>query len=257
VIGINLFVISSYNFIFLFDFIVLAIFLLLVPVGIADTIARSRMKAIESRLPDFLRDVAEASRFGSNLADSITAASEGQYGILTQDIKKIATQIKWGVSVDEALTEFVARNRSPFTEKLIATVIESNRSGGNISDVLNLIAANSKEAQFLAKDKYSQMKSYIIIILMAYAVFLLTVLILDVRFFPQMASGVSSSTLSYLNVDSIPTIKEIFTAVVIIQGVGGGLMSGVLEDGRYQGGFLYSAIMTAIGYIVILLFGGV
>jgi Archaeal flagella assembly protein J len=260
-IGAYLFTRPSENIAYPFDFIVLGIFLLLAPAGIKDTIEMRKMKGIENRLPDFLRDVSEASRFGSNLANSIITASEGQYGILTPEIKKIAAQIKWGVSVDEALREFVARNRSPFTEKLIATVIESNRSGGNVSDVLNLIAMNSKEAQILANDKYSQMRSYIIILLMAYGVFLLTVLILDVQFFPQMSSqlvsGTSSTTLSYLNVSSIPLIKEIFTGVVIIQGVGSGLMSGVLGEGRYQSGFLYSAVLSVLGYIIILLLGGV
>jgi flagellar protein FlaJ len=261
ILAIYLFVTHSYNFSLLFDFIVLGIFLYLAPTGIQDIYERKRTKAIESRLPDFLRDVAEASKFGSNLADSIIAASDGQYGVLSVEIKKMAAQIRWGVSVDEVLEEFVKRNKSPFTEKLMLTVMEANRSGGNTSEVLNLIAVNSREAQVLTKEKYSQLSSYIIIIVIAYAVFLLTVLVLDVQFFPQMtkqiASGTSASSFAFLNLSTIPLIKEILTGVGIVQGVGSGLMSGVLGEGRYQSGLLYAAILASIGYILIVSLGGV
>ncbi len=244
-----------------FDLVVLGLFLIFASLGVEDILKMRRTNAIESRLPDFLRDVAEASKFGTNLADSISIASSGQYGVLNKEIKGIAAQIEWGVSLDEALTKFAERNNTPFTTKLISTVIESNRSGGSVYEVMNLIADNSKETQLLSKEKYSQLKSYIIIVMMAYAVFLLTVIILDVQFFPKMAgqllSGSSASPGTFLSLTSIPLIKEIFTGVVIIQGVGSGLMSGVLGDGRYQSGFLYAAILSSVGYLTIMLFGGV
>ncbi len=249
------------NFVILFDFVVIGIFLMLAPAGIQDHMTRSKVNAIESRLPDFLRDVAEASKFGSNLADSIVVASEGEYGVLTEDIKQIAAQIEWGVSVDETLEQFEKKYRSDFILKLISTLIECNRSGGNVSEVLNLVAENSKETQLLTKEKYSQLSSYMIVILIAYAVFLLTVIILDFRFFPAMSkqlnSGSSGSFLTFLNLSSIPLIKVIFTGVIILEGVGSGLMAGVLADGRMRSGLFYSAILAAIGYLSILLVGGV
>ncbi|MEM0135695.1 MAG: type II secretion system F family protein [Thermoplasmatales archaeon] len=251
----------STNYVLTFDFIVLGIILALAPYGIVGIIERRKVRGIESRLPDFLRDVAEASKFGKNLADSITSASEGQYGILGNEIRRIASQIRWGVSVDEALSQFASRSNSLFTVKLVSTVIESNRSGGNLSDVLNLIANTSKETQLLTREKYSQLRSYIIIIIISYVVFLLTVVVLDVQFFPKMAeqlvSGNTASTFYLLNLTSIPEIKNILTGVVIIQGVGSGLMSGVLGDGSYLSGILYAAILAASGYLVLLLIGGV
>ncbi len=251
----------SGNYSLSFDFIVLGTVLILVPPGLDDLLKRRRIKAIESGLPDFIRDVAEASKFGTNLADSITVASEGQYGILSGEIKKVALQIRWGVSVDEALSQFAARNNTPFVVKLISTVIECNRSGGNLSEVLNLIANTSKETQLLTREKYSQLRSYIIIILISYVVFLLTVVILDLQFFPKMAQqlvpGNTVSSLYLLNLTSIPEIKNILTGVVIIQGIGSGFMSGVLGDGRYLSGTLYAAILASAGYVVLLLVGGI
>ncbi len=260
-VGMYVFLTSSENYQGLLDFIVLGIFIFLAPIGAQDLIVRKKIREMEIRLPDFLRDVAEASKFGSNLADSITVASDENYGSLTDEIKKMAAQIRWGVSVQEALSEFARRSNSKFITRLVATVIESNLSGGNVSEVLNLIAENSKEIQFLNKEKYSQLGSYVVILVIAYAVFLLTVLILDVQFFPvmtrQLAGYTTSSSLGLLNLSSIPTVKVIFAGVAIIQGVGAGLMAGVLGDGRYRSGLLYAAVLAAVGYIAILFAGGV
>lgn len=260
-VGMYVFLTSSENYQGLLDFIVLGIFIVLAPIGAQDLIVRKKIREMEIRLPDFLRDVAEASKFGSNLADSITAASDENYGSLTDEIKKMAAQIRWGVSVQEALSEFARRSNSKFITRLLATVIESNLSGGNVSEVLNLIAENSKEIQFLNKEKYSQLGSYVVILVIAYAVFLLTVLILDVQFFPvmtrQLTGYTTSSSLGLLNLSSIPTVKVIFAGVAIIQGVGAGLMAGVLGDGRYRSGLLYAAVLAAVGYIAILFAGGV
>ncbi len=260
-VGIYFFISNSQSYQELFDFIVLGLFILLAPIGAQDLIVHRKILEMEVRLPDFLRDVAEASKFGSNLADSITIASNENYGALTGEIKKMAAQIKWGVSVQESLSEFAQRSSSKLITRLVTTVIESNLSGGNVSEVLNLIAENSKETQFLNKEKYSQLGSYVVILVIAYAVFLLTVLILDVQFFPvmtrQLAGYTASSSLGLLNLSSIPTVKVIFTGVAIIQGVGAGLMAGVLGDGRYRSGLLYAAVLAALGYIAILLAGGV
>jgi flagellar protein FlaJ len=257
--AIYLFLTNSDNFSFLFDFIVLATVLFLVPLGLDDLFRQRRIREIEDRIPDFLMDVAEASKFGTNLADSIVNASNGQYGALSAEIRKVAAQIRWGVSVDESLNGLIERYPTPFIAKVLTTMIEANRSGGNVSEVLSMIAANSRETQILTREKYSQVASYVIIIVIAYAVFLLTVLILNVQFFPAMsregAAAITSASL--INASTIPEVKVIFTGVVIIQGIGGGMMTGVLRDGRYQSGFLYAAALSAAGYVTLLLFGGV
>ncbi len=240
------------------DLIVAGAILLLVPAGISDLMERRRIRAIESRLPDFLMDVAEASKFGTNLADSILSVSGGEYGMLGTEVKKMAAQLKWGILVDEVLRGFSQRNNSPFISKLIDTVIESNRSGGSIGEVISLIGLNARESQLLQREKYSQLRSYVIILVTAYVVFLLTVIILGTQFFPKMQEQLLLTTASqsqFVSQTAVQIIKEIFTGVVIVQGVGSGFMSGILTDGRYRSGLLYAATFLGVGYGMLLLFG--
>src|SRR5437870_4279740 len=67
------------------------------PYGFYVAKLQREVKQIERRLPDFLRDVAEAGRFGMTLAEAIVVSSGGRYGKLTPEIKKIAAQITRGV----------------------------------------------------------------------------------------------------------------------------------------------------------------
>ena len=91
------------------DFFVLGLIALMGPYGFAMTGKMRRISKIEERLPDFLRDVAEAGRFGMTLPDAIIVASTGRYGLLTDEIKKMASQLEWGVPVATALHLFEER----------------------------------------------------------------------------------------------------------------------------------------------------
>lgn len=245
----------------LLNFTVLGIALYLIPQGIRDFIDRRKITEIENRLPDFLKDVAESSKFGTNLGEAIILAANGNYGILTAEIRKISSQIRWGVSVQEALEGFMERWPTPFIIKVMRTVIQTNKSGGNVTEVINIIADSTIETQLLNRDKRSQLNSYVVILIIAFGVYLLTIVILNVQFFPDMVRSGSgagiSNALTLINTQSIPTVKHIFTGTVIVYGVGNGLMTGVLKDGRLQSGFLAASVLMILGYLVLLFAGGV
>ncbi|MGC8546499.1 MAG: type II secretion system F family protein [Thermoplasmata archaeon] len=262
IIGIIIYIPTG-NVIILFNAIIMAISIALIPPGIYDYIRNKRIREIENRLPDFLRDVAEASRFGMTLADAIVSASKGRYGILTNEIRKMAYQIEWGVPVGVALESFLSRASTPLTKRIVSTIIKSNEAGGNVSDVLNMVANYSREVQQLNKEKFSQLSSYTVVLLIAYGVFLVTILILNVQFFPQMikagqsATGSVSNNIASINVSIIPTVKLIFAGAIIVHAVGDGLMAGVLKDGRFESGFLTAAALAIGGYLFLLMLGGV
>src|SRR5439155_888444 len=90
------------------------------------------IKQVERRLPDFLRDVAEAGRFGMTLAEAIVVSSGGRYGKLTPEIKKMAAQITWGVPATEALRLFATRVKTPMVvhglgDGILAGVLDTGK----------------------------------------------------------------------------------------------------------------------------------
>jgi hypothetical protein len=101
------------------NFLVFALLAFIGPIGFYKARQAANIKAIERRLPDFLRDVAEAGRFGMTLAEAIVVSSRGRYGKLTPEIEKMAAQIRWGVPATEALRLLTERVKTPAVGRIV------------------------------------------------------------------------------------------------------------------------------------------
>jgi len=218
------------------------------------------IKAIERRLPDFLRDVAEAGRFGMTLADAIVVSSSGRYGRLTPEIKKMAAQISWGVPATEALRLFSERVKTPMVGRIVSIIVKSSDAGGDVADVLTMVSHDTKEAQLTEDERKITMSTYIAVIYISFLVFIVTIWILNATFLPKMRDaseslGAGSGTLgqnSPLAADLpgvIFNIKTAFFVAVFVHGLGDGILAGVLDNGKIPNGLKHSFLMLLIAVI--------
>ncbi len=245
------------------DLIVVGISIYFGPYGIYYNRLSKRISSIEERLPDFLRDVAEAGRFGMTLSESIIVASSGRYGPLTKEIKKMAAQIEWGVPVNEALENFKERIKTPLVERMITIIIKANEAGGNVADVLNMVSHAAMEAQNVEKERVIEMQTYVFVMFIAFGVFLATILILAASFFPEMykagsaLAGVSSVGGTPISVQYklIPEVEFLFVVATLINAVGDGILAGVLSKGKYEAGFFLAFVMLLAGYVFLRVMG--
>ncbi|MCL4326031.1 MAG: type II secretion system F family protein [Candidatus Thermoplasmatota archaeon] len=222
---------------------------------------QSEVADIEKRLPDFLHDVAEAGRFGMNLADAISVASTGKYGSLTAEIKKMSAQIRWGVSVTDVLHQFYERRPTPLVNRITSIIIKANEAGGNIADILSLVSHTTKEVQEMDSQRKIQMSTYLAVIYISYFVFIITIIILSSTFLPEMVKagqGIAKSSAAALGGSSpitisyqlIPEIAIILFVAVMVHAIGDGLMAGVLDTGQVVSGMKHAGIMLLIGWIM-------
>jgi flagellar protein FlaJ len=230
------------------------------PYGFYTTYKHKQVRNIEARLPDFLRDVAEAGRFGMTLAESIKVSSRGRYGPLTPEIQRMAAQIEWGVPAAEALRLFAERVNTPLVNRMISIIIKANDAGGNVADVLSMVAHDARESMLDQSERSLEMSTYTVVIYVAFAVFLATIFILNATFLPKMAeagaqvsAGAAAAGITNMpatiKTDIIPQIQLIFVISVVIHAFGDGILAGVLQDGRIANGLRHSFIMLLIGLI--------
>ncbi len=240
------------------DFLVLGLLVFMAPYGVAMSAKLRRISKIEERLPDFLRDVAEAGRFGMTLPDAIVVASNGRYGLLTDEIKKMASQLEWGVPVATALRLFEERVPTPLVRRVVSIITRANEAGGNVADVLTMVAHDTRETQLEAAARQISMLTYVTVIYIAFFVFLVTIYIMAAVFLPQMITagqGISSSSISSagaitLQFTFVPILFLAFMVAVIVHAVGDGIMAGVLYNGRIAEGLQHATIMLAVGWVI-------
>jgi flagellar protein FlaJ len=246
----------------LLDWGVFAMIAILAPYGFLRARQIGRINEIEKRLPDFLRDVAEAGRFGMNLPEAIIVASSGRYGLLTDEIKRMASQLEWGVPVSEALYLFRNRINTPLTRRVVAIIIKANEAGGNVADVLAMVAHDAKEQQFSEEQRRINMSTYLAVIYISFGVFMVTIYIMAATFLPEMiTAGNSVGSLSTaagagvpISVAIIPMIFLAFFVAVIVHAVGDGIMAGVIDSGKIEVGMMHASFMLIAGWVFMRFF---
>ena len=240
--------------------ITIAVIALIGPYGFFLGKKQREIKQIERRLPDFLRDVAEAGRFGMTLAEAIVVSSSGRYGTLTPEIKKMAAQISWGVPATEALRLFSERVKTPMVGRIVSIIVKSSDAGGDVADVLTMVSHDAKESQLTEDERRITMSTYIAVIYISFFVFIVTIWILNATFLPKMREaseslGGGSGSLGSQSpiAENLPSvifdIKTAFFIAVFVHGLGDGILAGVLDNGKIPNGLKHSFLMLLIAVV--------
>ena len=253
------------------DWVIFGLMALMGPYGFYMAGRVKRIKQIEDRLPDFLRDVAEAGRFGMTLAEAIVVASSGRYGPLTPEIKKMAAQIEWGVPSNEALRLFSERVKTPLVQRMVSIIMKASDAGGNVADVLTMVAHDARETILTENEKGIVMSTYVAVIYISFFVFIATIIILTASFLPQMTlagsqlsesiagygqSGSELGSVSQIDVTVIPQVEFAFLCAAIAHAIGDGIMAGVLQKGSVPIGLRHAFVMLIMTFLTLrLMFG--
>lgn len=224
------------------DFILFAVLLGTGTFGIYGTLRLHRVRKIDARFPDFVRDLAESRRAGMTFTKAIMYSSKGNYGTLTPEIKKIAQQISWGSSVDDALSAFSKRVDTKLIRRTVSLIIEASRSGGNVADVLDAASKDARELKFIETERRANMMSYVAVIYVGMGVFLMIITILCSSLIPAMTTGEGVSGGSITTDDIIP----VFFYASLVQTVGMGVVAGVFEEGNVVSGIKHIFVMILI-----------
>ncbi len=245
------------------DYVIFAMLSFFGPYGFYTSTKEKHIRELETRLPDFLRDVAEAGRFGMTLADAIVVASSGRYGRLTPEIKKMAAQIEWGVPASEAVLLFSERVNTPLVNRMVSIIRKANDAGGNVADVLSMVSRDAKETTLTEEERNVTMSTYVMVVYISFFVFIATILILQGQFLPKMeeagrtvsenaeAQGLAEIPGVNIQVSIIPEIGFIFLLSVIVHAVGDGLLAGVIQRGSLSIGMRHSFIMLIAGFLTL------
>jgi len=243
------------------DYVIFAMLSFLGPYGFYMSTKERHIREIETRLPDFLRDVAEAGRFGMTLADSIVVASSGRYGRLTPEIKKMAAQIEWGVPASEAIRLFSERVKTPLVVRMASIIRKANDAGGNVADVLTMVSHDAKESILTQEERSVTMSTYVMVVYIAFVVFIATILILNIQFLPKMEEagttvneqaqemGVAEIPGVNIKIAVIDDVSFVFLLAVVVHAVGDGILAGVIQKGSIPIGMRHSFIMLVIGFV--------
>ncbi len=234
------------------------------PYGFYAAREQKRMRQLEERFPDFLRDIASSHKGGLTLAGSLAVAARGDYGPLTPEVQKMADQVSWNVGFQEILQRFAERVRTPLVQRAVTLILQADRSGGATTEVLMAAARDAREIKTLETERRLNMSLYTVVIYVTFFVFLSVAAILYAQFVPQLvaASEATSQSDSLANFGStfgghglnVRDFQLFYLMAAVMQGLGDGIVAGQMGSGKAILGLRHAFVMVALAYIGFALF---
>jgi archaellum biogenesis protein FlaJ (TadC family) len=256
--------------------IILSAFIIFFPQMFFEYEKFRKIKEMEVRFPDFLRDVTEHVRAGLPLYKAIVHTSRIDYGELSKEVKLMANQLSWGIPFDKVIKQFGERTRSKKLKMAIYTLRESYLSGGDIPSTLEALADSLATLEDAEKERKSLINQHVIVMYAISLIFIGIVAALNNFMVPIFKMGVAGVEISglgnpcdacstqfscgicdfYSTISSAFGIKggiasyyvALFFLMAMIQAFCAGLIIGQISRGSIKAGFVHSIILMLINF---------
>ncbi|MEM3186091.1 MAG: type II secretion system F family protein [Conexivisphaerales archaeon] len=213
--------------------------------------ARERT-SIENALPDFIRDVAEGRKIGLSPEMSIEQLVNKGYGLLSSPVRKMGSQLSWGLSLDKVMKSFVNQVNSWLAKVVGTLMLEVVDAGGGMVQSFSELADFTRKVQEFENDLKASLRPYIMVIYMAGLMIVITTFLM-VYLMTQPA--ISSYGASSLGGAVSPTVIEELLVATIFESWVVGFVAGKMGSGSLANGFIHAFILVIAGALTIILSG--
>jgi len=233
------------------NYFLMPILFIITPYAVFFELRKRKLRKLEERMPDFLKQLAGMNEAGLTLTQAIAYTAESNLGVLTYEIKKIHRAIEWGTITIDALLKFEKRIESSAISRVINLIAKASESTSDIRSVLSIAAKDADIGQRLKTERFSSLLIYVMIIYLSFFVFLFIIVVLLVDFLAKMPSGGEATMFKTTSLDNI---KILFYHASLLQAFFSGLIAGQMGEGNWRGGLKHSILMLVIAYVVFAYF---
>ena len=153
--------------------LILGLIIGVLPFGILSFLKNRAIREVEDQFPSFLKDLAESKRGGMTIIQAFESARETDYGRLDGEIERIHNELTWGIPFPKVMERFSKRmSESQVIQESLSILLQSFKSGGNITNTLESIAEDSSDLKEVIQEKHAQTRQQIIIMYVIYFLFI-------------------------------------------------------------------------------------
>jgi flagellar protein FlaJ len=166
----------------------------------------------------------------------------------------MVAQLSWGISINDALTNFGKRINNKEVKRLAITINKALEIGGNTASVFNAAAKELDQIRRVEQQRRNEMSMYSIVILVSFFVFLAVILIINGTIFQAIydlqgkMAGKAIGNIQIADINPIE-VKMMFFSFLFVQSLGGGLLGGFMMEGKLIGGIRQAFILVLISFI--------
>jgi archaeal flagellar protein FlaJ len=235
--------------------LVIALTIAVGPPAVANIIHNRWKNKIERATPEFLRDLAVASRTGIPLQTALEHASKRIYGPLTFELKILVAHMSWGMNFNEALTEFSDNIDLPLIKRATVLIIEAGKHGGDLSNIFDSTAQYVENVNSWTAKRKMQTMPYVAIFYFSVFIFLFIIIIISSMMFAPMNQAASTGASFIKPILSQEASRRIFLHTALLESLFGGLLAGKINEETFADGLKHAmvlCIVSGVGFYIFL-----
>jgi len=227
--------------------IAVALFISTAPAAIVHIRLSKIRNSMEQGVASFLRDLTEVRKTGLSPEKCIESLSKRDYGSFSKEVRKISSEISWGIPIKKVMMDFLHRTRSWMVQIVMFLLVETIDVGGGTIAMIESLARFNSLTQEVEKEKKMNVRPYVMMPYLA-SILLVATTVMMMSFttgFGVTATGVSSTSAAA----SKGLMSTIFMTAVIFNSYLIGIVAGKISEESVAAGFKHAAILVLIAVI--------
>ena len=216
-----------------------------VPPAIVHQKIAGKKASMEKGISNFLRDLTETRKTGLSPEACISNLSDRDYGAFSKELKKMSSDIGWGIPMRNVIMSFVTKTKSWMSQIVMFLLLEAVDVGGGTISMIESLARFNNMTQEVEKEKKMSVRPYMI---MPYfgAILLVATTLMTLLFTTNTIAMGGEATASSADTGFL---QLIFTVSVITHCYLIGLVCGKISEESLAAGFKHSALLVLIAIV--------
>ena len=223
-----------------------ALFISAAPAGIVYTRMQKHTSSLEAGVSSFLRDLTEVRKTGLSPEKCIESLSKRDYGDFTKELRKISSEISWGVPIKKVMMGFLGRTKSWMVQIVMFLLVETIDVGGGTIAMIESLAGFNNLTQEVEKEKKMSVRPYV---MMPYLAAILLVATTSMMLSFTTGFGISTTGVTATAAAAKGLTQMVFLTAVIFNSFLIGIVAGKISEESIAAGFKHAAILVVISVI--------
>lgn len=199
--------------------------------------------SMEQGVANFLRDLTEVRKTGLSPEKCIESLSTRDYGSFSKELRKISTDLSWGIPIKQVMMDFLHRTKSWLVQIVMFLLVETIDVGGGTIAMIDSLARFNNMTQETEKEKKMSVRPYVMMPYLASVLLVATTVMMM-----NLTTGISVDGASSPGPD--PLMQTIFLTSVIFHSYLIGIVAGKISDDSVASGLKHAAVLVIIAIIV-------
>jgi len=194
--------------------------------------------AVERRLPDFLKNLAEAVDKEGSLVKAIERVLSSRLGVLRREFSIVQAH-SFGVSLRRSLQVVEHRTASTALQRVVSLLVKASESAKNLKDILLMAAADAEAHNKVRRIRFLSLLGYMAATYVCFIVYLFV--------YKTISQALSSAFTQYpaYQVTALTLFSSTGQYLSYALAVSLGIMVGILLEGSMLSGLKHSIVMLA------------